>query len=51
MLMPSTLVFTAECPDRVGTSPVDVTKEHSLDLVIGFGPQECRVEVLRDKRP
>ncbi|MBN9065886.1 MAG: hypothetical protein J0H60_05235 [Rhizobiales bacterium] len=49
--MPGILVIAAECPDRIGTSPVDVTEKHSLDLVVDLDPEECRVEVLLDKCP
>ncbi|GGE76317.1 hypothetical protein GCM10007285_00020 [Stappia taiwanensis] len=51
MFMPGTLIIAAECPDRVGTSPIDVTEKHSLDLIVDPGTEECRVEVLLDKRP
>lgn len=51
MFMPGTLIIAAECPDRVGSSPIDVTEKRSLDLIVDPGTEECRVEVLLDKRP
>lgn len=51
MFVPGTLVIVAERPDRFGTSPVDVAEENPLDLVVYLYPEECRVEVVLDKRP
>lgn len=51
MFMPSTLVITAECPDRLGSPPINVTEKLSLDLVVDLDSKECRVKILLDERP